>query len=1229
MRKFIKNQKTMKTTSSFKLLGVVMIFHLQLFAQNNPTIGVLVNNKVNNGTKISQLIVSGISDGDVSATQAVTVSATSSNNSLLSIVGVLSNANSKLAVIKVQEFGTAGVVTVTVSAMDVNGTTQKSFVVAIGNYYPKGVLSTVYDLVFWARVWPFTNGISLRDSVLNAFYTINDPNYYCGIGLTAGPSLTPATANLPCSNNGDCPGGPYTCFQKDDGMTLGFSGFLTPTVTGVYTFTGIGQDYFDFRIADGETLPENTSKAGAVLKRLDNSTTPGLGPVYITTLTGGKIYAYRMAAYVVFAKNYSIEWAGPGFNRRQITDQHSMPFYDITLPSITSSGITRASLGSDFIKVKWGKGTDDTKVEGYNIYLDGVLYASTKDTTILVTALGINSEHSVAVVAYDKVKNESLISNILDFTTYDIDNTPPTPPTSITSTIGDLSAQIRWSGANDIGSEVYGYNVYQNGTKVNTSLIFDSQYIVKVLSPKTAYSIEVEAVDAANNVSLSKISYTITTTGFNALVASPGIKKSYLSFDYNVIGRNGGVGINIDENAKYYPGGMTNPWVTAMKPSIIREGGFRQNALSFTQSTANNRPAGDYSLLRMLAEAERQNSYISFQTGLWTDTDWYNDPEGTALKFMEFINGPTTVGGTNPVSTPQGNRRASYGHPESYLKNIKGFILEIGNETWGGNCLPSNNCTGVNHWSPYSTPNDYQTYGEWARTIARSIKSSPYYDSTKFIITYSGREPTLSSSYGLHEKLFTGDDGSVDWIAPGGYLGGNLGYVEGIPRGDSELDYYKSAWDRMRTNLAGLDQTNDAYMARTSKKRPIPYFFYETNMTVTDYNGRLGQGILVSDYWMSGMKKGLAFPCLFALDGGEWATLDVTNNLRPLATYMIARWINFYTKGNILNSSVRSLDVVTGIRNGAPVILTSFDPIGHTITSDSGKYSITLHSRDYVNDHQVVVKFPSDINAASLRKFVITGSDFSGKSYTVDSTAMVYRDSLLVTLPKHSVVILTFGGKNLNQPTAPLGFNRYRRISKLDIIPIDGTSLSVTGIVGKFIARTDKKLNTVSQIQWEISKPDTMEVEILISQDSIVDIIASGTCKGNGIIKLKAYTSDNNPYTVDTITVVISGQIDEGVEECGVAVIEVPTVPGSVLKKVFENTKLSPNPVENKLLISSTENILDVVVSDLTGRDIFSTQFLGTQSKVEIDTYSLKAGLYLVKIRTLKGVVTKKIVKAD
>ena len=91
------------------------------------------------------------------------------------------------------------------------------------------------------------------------------------------------------------------------------------------------------------------------------------------------------------------------------------------------------------------------------------------------------------------------------------DTEAPDAPTAVrTADVTETTAHVAWEAALD-NVATTGYNVYVNGEKVNTELVTATEYDLTGLTPATDYSVEIEAVDAAGNVSEKSEAATFTT----------------------------------------------------------------------------------------------------------------------------------------------------------------------------------------------------------------------------------------------------------------------------------------------------------------------------------------------------------------------------------------------------------------------------------------------------------------------------------------------------------------------------------------------------------------------------------------------------------------------------------------------------------------------------------------------------------------------------------------------
>ncbi|MBO4751877.1 MAG: T9SS type A sorting domain-containing protein [Bacteroidales bacterium] len=69
---------------------------------------------------------------------------------------------------------------------------------------------------------------------------------------------------------------------------------------------------------------------------------------------------------------------------------------------------------------------------------------------------------------------------------------------------------------------------------------------------------------------------------------------------------------------------------------------------------------------------------------------------------------------------------------------------------------------------------------------------------------------------------------------------------------------------------------------------------------------------------------------------------------------------------------------------------------------------------------------------------------------------------------------------------------------------------------------------------------------------------------------------------------------------------------------------LRPNPSSGVTTVSCAEAITDLTVRDMAGRVVLRKAACGTTAT--FDTTTLRKGVYLVKVTTVRGTVTKKLV---
>src|SRR5438046_7137186 len=172
---------------------------------------------------------------------------------------------------------------------------------------------------------------------------------------------------------------------------------------------------------------------------------------------------------------------------------------DTTAPSVPT-GLTAAAVSSSQINHSWTASTDNVGVSGYRVFRGGTQIATTSTTSFANTGLSASTTYSYTVAAYDAAGNLSAQSSPASATTpAPPDTTPPSVPTGLTaSAVSSSQINLSWTASSDnVG--VSGYRVYRNGTQIATTGA--TSFANTGLSPSTTYSYNVEAYDAAGNVS--------------------------------------------------------------------------------------------------------------------------------------------------------------------------------------------------------------------------------------------------------------------------------------------------------------------------------------------------------------------------------------------------------------------------------------------------------------------------------------------------------------------------------------------------------------------------------------------------------------------------------------------------------------------------------------------------------------------------------------------------------
>ncbi len=208
------------------------------------------------------------------------------------------------------------------------------------------------------------------------------------------------------------------------------------------------------------------------------------------------------------------EWDSYGKNTFTYLGTHTM---EAGIPDTKAPGIPAGLLASTVTEssftLSWNASTDNVAVTGYDVFKDGVFYASTSLTSCNVTGLTTSTMYSMTVKAKDEAGNISAASTALDVTTTAPDTEAPTTPDGlVASNITETSFTLEWNASTDNVS-VTGYDVYKDGSFLGSSTV--TTYDVTGLSAAITYDMTIIAKDAANNSSAESASLFVTTNENN------------------------------------------------------------------------------------------------------------------------------------------------------------------------------------------------------------------------------------------------------------------------------------------------------------------------------------------------------------------------------------------------------------------------------------------------------------------------------------------------------------------------------------------------------------------------------------------------------------------------------------------------------------------------------------------------------------------------------------------
>jgi fibronectin type 3 domain-containing protein len=189
-----------------------------------------------------------------------------------------------------------------------------------------------------------------------------------------------------------------------------------------------------------------------------------------------------------------------------------------TTPPSTPSGLKATAPSSTQINLTWNASTDSggSGLAGYNIYRDGSKLNSSLVTSTSYgdSTLDASTTYTYKIEAVDGAGNKSTQSSGATVTTpVAPDTTPPSTPSGLKATApSSTQINLTWNASTDSGgSGLAGYNIYRDGSKLNTAPLSGTAYDDASAAAGTTYKYAVQAIDKAGNLSAKTSTVNIIT----------------------------------------------------------------------------------------------------------------------------------------------------------------------------------------------------------------------------------------------------------------------------------------------------------------------------------------------------------------------------------------------------------------------------------------------------------------------------------------------------------------------------------------------------------------------------------------------------------------------------------------------------------------------------------------------------------------------------------------------
>jgi chitodextrinase len=242
-------------------------------------------------------------------------------------------------------------------------------------------------------------------------------------------------------------------------------------------------------------------------------------PVVVNPTPFSNVYANELGVWEFLGTSMTDLWVAGDFLKVSSRNTGGVAHFfdgqtytDGQNPSVPGNvQVTGATPGS--LTVSWSASTDNKRVAGYYVLVNGTRRATALGTSGVVAGLAPGTTYSVQVQAFDVRLNTSALSSAASGTTT-ADASPPSAPTNVRVLDGSTSdLDIGWNASTDDGT-VTEYRVFADGALLGTTSGLSLRH--NGLAPASPHTYQVVAQDAGGN--LSTPSATLTARAYRVVL---------------------------------------------------------------------------------------------------------------------------------------------------------------------------------------------------------------------------------------------------------------------------------------------------------------------------------------------------------------------------------------------------------------------------------------------------------------------------------------------------------------------------------------------------------------------------------------------------------------------------------------------------------------------------------------------------------------------------------------